>query len=119
MARQSEFPRLNRWSRAVLAFVWAGLVLAASPVLGKSYQVSYMLYGGSGNWIEGFVLGPDYGEQFTVCAQWWIPLIDQSRGDSPILIDEQNIPFEPEYQVLFERTFPYNPLPGMETTPPF
>lgn len=120
MAGQSEFPWLKRWSRAVLAVVWAGLVLAASPALGKSYQVSDMLYGGSANWIEGFVLNnpPDWPYQITVNAQWWIPLIDQSRGDSPILIDEQNIPFEPEYQVLFERTFPYSPLPGAETTPP-
>jgi hypothetical protein len=120
MARQSEFPWLKRWSRAVLAVVLAGLVLAASPALGKSYLVSYMLYGGSANWIEGFVLGnpPDMPWQYTVGAQWWIPLIDQSRGDVPILIDEQNIPFEPGYLVLFKRTFPYSPLPGAETTPP-
>jgi hypothetical protein len=40
MARQIEFPRLNRWSRAVLAVVWAGLVLAASPALGKTWYLS-------------------------------------------------------------------------------
>jgi hypothetical protein len=102
MARkQRRLPFAVNWSRVLVAVV-LGLMLAASPALGRSYKINSLSVTGTGiyddNHLQG--AGTTYvtGYHLITEATWTFPLIN-----SPIVFNWEDIPYAPQSMMLADK----------------